>query len=310
MSDLSLYLEELRADRASWLGQIVFWHIPSVARVPVADFQDAMQKAGLAEFAPPLPRLSNTFRNISSKHARRGVPTADPGVYENYRIEEVKRAERRVVKDIVVQRVDGNNEELSYDVQVRMEYISATNQVRYWWIGKDHEDTNAQSMNLARLIADDFREAQGSYNSNVVRGVLRDILAASNATPIHNKAHFISLDFVHRVAGLELLSALISDIGVTAIPLNDSAKQREMIQQAYEAATVGKINTVLSDLDKLKGQPLTAHQFADLLEQKDQLKKKTKEYSALLSNALGESQNWLAIYEKRVMQLLPQVRPK
>lgn len=305
MADLSGYLEELKAERAAWLGQIVFWHIATATRVPVPDLQSAMELAHLKGFAPKEPRLTNVFRSVSSSHARKGVETDTPGVRENYRIEEVKRSEGRVVKDIVVQQVDGNNEELSYDVQVRLEYIQESNTVRYWWIGEG--DENPQSMNLAELIATDFRNAQGSYNSNVIRNILRNILEGSNATPIENKAHFVGLDFANRVAGLELLSETIPDIHITAIPLTDSAKQRKMIKQAYEAATVGKINGVLSELDELKGKKISADQFSNLLEQKDKIKTRTREYADLLQIALQESDNWLTIYEKRIMQLLPQV---
>lgn len=309
MNQLSEYLDEMRLESGAWLGHVVLWHLPTAARVPIKTLHAAMDAAELDKFKPPLPRLINTFRNISSLNARRRVPTDDPNIFENYKIEEVVRADRRVVKDIVVQRVNGKDEELSYDIQVRITYTSSNDEVTYRWIGSgdpdDHQDD--QSMNLARLIAEQFREATESYNSNIIRSLLREILDHCLATPIFNKAHFVSNDHARRVAGLAMLSNEIADINIIAIPLHDSAKQREMIKHAYEAATVGKINAALMDLDNLKGKQLSVDQLGDLMTQKQALKERTKEYSTLLQSALDESENWISIYEARVMQLLREV---
>ena len=305
-TDLSTYLGEIRSEQGRWLGQIVMWSLSADARVKVDDLHLAMEQAGLNEFAPKPPRISNTFRSVSSKHARKGVETDTPGVYENYKIEEVKRGDRRVVKDIVVQRVNQNDEQLSYDIQVRLEYVTENNDLRYWWIGNGEE--NQQALNLADLIAIDFRAAIETYNSNIVRGVLRKILDASFATSIYNKGYFVSNNFTHRVAGLEMLSALIEEINVTAIPLNDSAKQRDMLKQAYESTTVGRIASVLVDIDQFMKEGVTEEQIAHLLVQKDELTQRTQEYSSLLETSLRQSHIYLDLFEQRVQALIPRIK--
>lgn len=295
------YAKEMRGtDRNTWLGQLCWYSVPESARVETEDLRQALVSVGLEGFMPKAPADHDIFRRVCTAQERKKVATDEPGVYENYLVRNVSRKLKRIVRQIVVERRNENNEQLGYEPKVHIEYDGA-GRVKFHTLADDP----GQALEVAEAIEADFYAERNVFNSYILRELIRKVLEQSRATSVRRGVYFVMAENAGRMNSLEVLQGTLP-IEIHSLPLLDSKKQREMLKKAFEAETVGEIDKIMAEMDAMA--EITPDRYATVLTQMKELKAKTKQYSGLLEDALGEADFRLNIFEAKVRKLMDKVK--
>ena len=301
---LTEYAERLRGgDRSMFLGELVWFSVGEAASIRHDLLLAELTTLKLESFCPRIPRDDDVFRRTCSQHQRKRVPTALDGVFENYLIRDVKRGAGQVVKHIVVEQVDGANKRLDYTPAISLTFDSKTGKIE---VDVLSATPDAQVMNVAQLILQDFEREKGMVNSYGVRDLFRNILSMTGATSVRpgGGVYFVMQAKVEFVDALEALATKMLNVEVTSVPLVDDRKQRQMVRKAVEAETVGEIDKMLADIDEIMSGPeITSDRFMAMSTQMRDVRSRTQEYGELLDEELGNVDFRLKILEAKMRQL-------
>lgn len=307
-STFKQYVERIKAgDPGVVLGSLVWYSVSESVRITHANLSTRLKKLGLEDFTPNEPRDDDVFRRVCTAAARKRVPTSDPEVFENYLVRDVSRADGQVVKHIVVERVDGGNQRLSYEPAVSLCFTSDTSMIETEILASGYP----QAENLADLIRDDFDTERGSVNAYAIRELCRKAILATNATIVRpgGGVYFVMQARVDRVEALEEMAEKMDGVEVHSLPLIDDGKQRAMLRRAIEAETVDEIDSTLAEIEKLmKGPEITFERYGQMVARMNDVKSKTGEYAELLDEALGNTDFRLTQYQRAMKKLLDHVK--
>jgi hypothetical protein len=173
--NLREYKDRAKLDPTMWLGQAIAFRVAEACLISHDDLRKQLKAIGLEQFTPRAPKDEDVFRRVASGHARKRVPTATAGIFENYLIRDVSRGGGRCTKQIVVEVVDGTNKRLDYAPVVQLDFDGGlVSHHRILPTGSRVDSTQAE--NLAELIAADYAAERGQLNSYAVREMLRRVL--------------------------------------------------------------------------------------------------------------------------------------
>jgi hypothetical protein len=297
------FTEYADGDRDLFLGELVWFSVGEAASIRHDVLLAELTTLKLESFCPRIPRDDDVFRRTCSQHQRKRVPTALDGVFENYLIRDVKRGAGQVVKHIVVEQVDGANKRLDYTPAISLTFDSKTGKIE---VDVLSATPDAQVMNVAQLILQDFEREKGMVNSYGVRDLFRSILSMTGATSVRpgGGVYFVMQAKVEFVDALETLATKVSYVEVTSVPLVDDRKQREMVRKAVEAETTGEIDKMLAEIDEvMSGPEITSDRFMAMSTRMRDMRSRTQEYAELLDEELGNTDFRLKVLETKMRQL-------
>lgn len=288
------------------LGNLCFYSVRSDLRVTHADFMNKLTVCGLDDVAPKIPRDDDVFRRVCTEAQRKRVPTDDPEIYENYLIRDVKRSNKVVYKQIVVEQVNAVNKRLGYEPIIELKFeLGLITPTQLSGI------VSPEMWDLANHIISEYHTLRGCLNDYAVRETMRRVLLNADATVVRDGGgvYFVSAAKSEAVANLEDLALMMDGVQIGVIPLIDDERQRAMIKEAFENDTVGAIDSTLDAIDKMmKGPEITQKAYAKLFQEQQDLARKTKEYAEILDAELSTANVRLAAHSNALRRLLDHVK--
>ncbi len=317
MSMLTEQADRLRTtvDDDNLLGQLL-WYSMSEVRVPHADAVTLMNAQGILSVPLP-PKDGDVFKRVCSGVKRVKVPTDDPEVFENYRMVEFKD-DTTITRRVIRERVNSAGKKLSVDERFDIDFNRDTAFVKIRPIAVDYG--HYDDVSIGDQVKADYDTWKGCLNAYGLRQWLRGKVMGLGATMVRpgGGVYFVQQDRVSRLAALEAFGLSLQPYCVDqngavefhSLPLVDDRKQRDMIQKAFEAETVGAIDEVMVKIQELKGgkRKVSTERYAALVTQYQDLVAKTEDYENLLENKLASTQTRLELFDLSLRSLLGRVK--
>jgi hypothetical protein len=318
MTQFDTYAAHVRdLDPGMFLGQLVWYTVKENVQIPHADLLRALTLVGLEAHMPSVPSDVDVFRRKATNGARRQVPTATAGVFNNYLVRPVGNKDTATItRHVVREQVDANNVRLGYDTVAWITFTKVGSVVSSGLsdsaIGAPDHDTVDDIVNS---VLDAYRTERGCLDGFAVRDLIRRVLVAHKATNVRYPAggiYFLSLEHAVAVAGLEAVAADVEGMQVHSLNLLDDGKQRTMLRKAFEDESVGRAQELITEIQALikSGAPISKAKFASYKAALSQLNDRMTEYGGLLEVNLSTTKSSLLILQRGVMGLLKQVKAK
>lgn len=296
------------ADRAELLGRIC-WYTVRDSKIDHDELVQQMVDAGLDEFVPNAPKDDDVFRRVFRNGEREKITTPNPDIVDKLLVREVLRQDGEIVKHVVVERVDGAGKRLAYDEVVRVTFKAAMpERIEVVPLGNWH----AESMALAGRLSADYRATRGTVDAMAVRAVVRGVIEAAKSTLVRQGGgvYFVPEAEYDKVAGLEQLAGVATNVSFVQLALPDTDKQRDMVKEAFENESIGDVDKAVAEITGLlrSGEKITPAKFAGYNARLQDIRQRSKEYTALLSRNLSGTEFKLDILGKQVAALLNSVQ--
>lgn len=306
----SKYVERLRQkDPSVLLGSLCWYTVPEAIRVPHTEVTAALAAVGLDAHVPMAPADDDVFRQVCSSHQRKKVATDDAEIFENYLIRDVVRQGGRVVKQIVVEKVDRRGEKLAHKASVNLEFVVATSQLN---VRSLITPPNKQAMRVADLIKRDFKTYRGTCNAYGIRETFRRVIAGTGAVIVRPSGGVYFVPETRHVT-VEALAGFAADLpGVTfhPVPLINDADQSAMLREAIENETRETIQKTLDEIDALMSGPeISASKYQAMIDSMNSTISRTSEYSELLDDTLADCEILTKSYAAKMRTLFAHVKP-
>jgi len=313
VSQYTDYADRMKAlDRSLYLGQLVWYTVAEELQVPHDAIKTALSNVGLDAHTPRVPSDADVFRRKCSAAQRKKVPTAIPGVFDNYLVRDPGNdASDTIARQIIREQVDGANRRLSYETVAEVVFDRSSSVVTY--SVTDQALSNIDDVvAIGSGIVATYEAERGCLNGYAVRELIRRILVENHATNARYPAggvYFLSIDHAAAVAGIEDMAATLAGVHVHSLPLPDDGKQRDMVKRAFEAESIDRANAMVTEIAKLKaeGKKIGPDRYATFVTELNELKKKMGEYAGVLETSLHSTASSLTILQKQVIGLLSNV---
>jgi hypothetical protein len=306
--NLREYKDRAKLDPTMWLGQAIAFRVAEACLISHDDLRKQLKAIGLEQFTPRAPKDEDVFRRVASGHARKRVPTATAGIFENYLIRDVSRGGGRCTKQIVVEVVDGTNKRLDYAPVVQLDFDGGlVSHHRILPTGSRVDSTQAE--NLAELIAADYAAERGQLNSYAVREMLRRVLADCMAVPFLTGGglYFVSPVWTNRITEVEGMK--VPGMEMHSFPILDDTKQREMLRKSIEAETNEAMDKMLGEIETmLDGPEIPESTFRAMVERRSETKTKAKDYADMLDETLDNTNFRMQMVDAAMRKLLDHVK--
>lgn len=313
MSTISEYSDRVSDSEMPLLGSLL-WYTVSDVMIAHDDVVRAMVKSGIATRLPSPPRDADVFERVSKAAEQRKVPTASPGIFENYLVRNVGRDDEKITRRIVVEQVDPAGRRLNYEQVADVEFHRNTSVVDFTY------STNTGRPEVTDMLVNIVKEYQawrGHLNSYAVREWIRKFTLGLGATSVRPGVYFVMQDRMEEVEKLDtFVNSLPGGCAMHHLPLIDDTRQREMLRQAFETETNAEIDTMLSDMQDVfdKAQErgdsykITESRYLDYLNRYSELTEKAEEYEGLLESSLQTTHSRLKMFQSTVMKLHQHVK--
>lgn len=298
------YTDRILASDTPLLGFLVWYSVTEATEISHPDLVTALTDCGLDDFTPKRPTDKNIFKRSVTKQARKKVETDDPDIYENYLMRPVTESTGTVTRHIVVEQVDANNKRLDLAPVVSIEW-EAPDQITRAFLPVTKSGTKLhqhdQAMAVAELIEQDFNRDRNIVNAYGIRELIRRVVLSTNAISVKESGgvYFVFASKADTIEKLMVFADNFPGVGLSPVPLVDDTRQREMLRAAYEAETIGEIDKVLTEFDKIDGE-IPYKQFERISADLAAMKAKTTDYSTLLEDTLHGVDLKIKVYEARV----------
>lgn len=155
----------------------------------------------------------------------------------------------------------------------------------------------------------EYRKARTYLDSQTIRQMVRRQLDLMHSFLLrrNGSVYFIPGDEEARAVALcELLGWISPDSGFHILPLIDTAKQREMIQAAFEDEVHESAQAILHTLSEalLNEQPVTSAAWIDFMNKKEELQAMAVEYSDLIDREFIKAGTELSLLDDTMTELL------
>jgi hypothetical protein len=265
------------------LGSLCWYAVQARCKVSHDEFARRLSAEGLDRHIPAKPRDDDTFLRVTSDIERKREPV--PGhedVFENFLVRKVVHSKGHVIKQIVVEKVDGENKRLDYRPVVELEFITAGGEFVITPMGWP---TNPRALELAQTARDEYHAWRGSLPPNSVRTAINNVIVDAGATLVKPTGgiYFLLGHRLDQLRALERVLAGIEGAFVHGVPLIDETDQREMLRQAFIDESVGEMMRLTEEMNELAaGDKITGKRFTALNARMEAIKAKAAEYSGVL----------------------------
>lgn len=318
MTELDAYASRVdgQVDPTNLLGRLVWYSLPEM-RVPHDNLATMLDEAGIKAAPPRTPSDADVFRRVCSGVKRLRCSTADPDVFENYRMTEFKDTDT-ITRRVVRERVNTAGRKLGFKEVMDISFVRSTGDLVIRPI--EPMRPNSVASGIQDEVIDNYYEWRGCFNAQAIREWMRGLLMSFGGTMVRpgGGVYFLQERHLPTVEGLEAIGDVLSDMTVAdgsrvefhSLPLIDDRKQREMVQRAFEAETVDAIDALLVEINALtgSGKKISQDRFTGLMAQFQELTSKTKDYEGLLEDKLATTGHRLQIFSACLLTLRKQVK--
>lgn len=271
------------------LGHIVLFKVGSNAFMPHADAVRKATKYGLEKFLPTNPptdvdRIRTAFTNGEHGTENTVVPDGSGGykpVKDKLLIRTVRNEATRLVKRVVVERVDENEERLYYGEAWEI-LFNGTNLA----LTQIDNDAPTTAGNLAQRLAEKYRRTRGCIAPAGFQNLILEVLAKADAFNVSRAAYFVPQEAVVSLQALEDFVADIPEVRVNSFPLANTPKQQEFIATAAAEAIQDEADLLMASMATyLQGDVVGIRRRTSFSVEVVELEDKIKHYVEMLEDA-------------------------
>lgn len=307
-TEYSNHIRQLDTD--TYIGWISWYTVRDTLRVNHSKIAHLLDQTGLGRHLPRIPASSDVFRRVCSAAQRKRVPTSKTDVFRNFLLRDPgsRLDQKTIIRRVVREDVDASNNRLGYVEAGEAVFDRDTEQV-YTKVLSGGKITQE----ILHSIVENFKAEANMLNAYAIRELIRRVLVSANAIIVRPGGGVYFVAHAHNQT-LDALDTLATELGnevsFHALPLIDDRRQKEMLKAAFEAESVERVQTLVTEIADLKkkDQRITSDRYASYVTSLNDLKAKTLEYSELLESSLAESHSALQILARQVVGLLPNVK--
>lgn len=316
LADYERQVEQI--DPKYLLGQL-FWYSFSDIQLPHDVMVRELVKVGITDDLPEAPKDVNVFKRVVTRVKggfKKEKINSEQGLYEQVRVTDMTD-EYSITKRVIVDRVNSSGKKIESLEVADLVFDKETATVVRMPTGTGHEHWKGDQFAADVLDQyDQWRECFDTYNT---REWVRHYINNLGAIQVHPNGgtYFVPQNRAPKIDQLDQFAAAISEPGIYGkimlhpMPLIDAGRQREMVQNAYEAETVqalGEIQDKMTSILSQEGKTISAEQFADIESTWNELDDRTNEYQELLGRQLKTTRGQLTIATKQILQLRSRIK--
>jgi hypothetical protein len=295
ISDMAA-VENGAAGGPQFLGRLAWFTIGDM-RVNQSDLEVAFSRAGVDSKHMPNPlNARDAFRRATSKAERKNVavPNGTKGEKLNYLMRQVKCEGNLIVRHLVRELVNENNERLEYTPIIKFALEGNSMVVENLAI------TTSLEYDIRWEVDKEFRDGTEYYNGRHMREVVQRVLASCDPVAVRPSGgvYFTPEKHSETVQGLTKLVEAVADHGVTSqrsrfwsIPVIDAQEHRVMVKESLEdqvkdsaAALVAEMAQLLKGRGKEGARTITQGLAAQYINKVKELARMTTEYQEMLKD--------------------------
>jgi hypothetical protein len=307
------------------LGHLVIYNIANVDPVGEAELRTWFEELELnTRYLPGPPRQLDAFERATSA-AKSSYPMGggarkrDHGKHGQtvtLMMRNVTRDETRIVRHLVRELADHDNEELSYEVCLaEAQFVRShdpalpdgagdmTLTPDEDEIGRLQADERGTITGLLGQIETDYENRSRYVSADRLRKMLRDYIEDElTAVRIHAGVYFVHRRYAPTLAALRTLAGRFSG-ELTRIPLPDAAEMRTMVDGAFEAKAQADLESLARDIARAQSDP-KAYQVRKLHQRYLAVQTAAQEYQTTLDTHLAATEATLDLVQAQMASLL------
>ena len=301
----------------------VAWYGISDPKVEYEALKQRFEDLGLDEEALPAPlRPGDSFKRACRYAQESKLPVPGTDLYANILIRKVTTDADLLVWHMIVETVDAGGQKLGYDEIAALKFhkdqgtpdADGKPQGKLDIIRTPHSLGVGFKRLSDRAIArfrEEFEDAQKYIDSQTLRQTIRRQLDMMRAFLLrkNGSVYFLPTDQQEKAEALaDLLEWIGNGSGFHILPLIDTDKQREMIQAAFEDEVHDSAQKMLNDLQEalLQQQSITNGTWLDMLDRKEKLLERAREYSDLIDSEFKKAGTELAMLDDSLHEIMSQ----
>jgi hypothetical protein len=311
-------------DSEALLGHLVIYNIANVDPVQEAELRDWFTELGLnTRHLPGPPRQMDAFEKATSSaktsYPMGGTRKRDHGKHGQtvtLMMRNVVRDEIRIVRHLVRELADHDNEELSYEVCLAEAQFVRSNDPALPdgagdmtltpdedEIGRLQTDERAVITGLLGQIGTDYENRSQYVSADRLRKMLRDYIEDDlRAVRIHAGVYFVHRRHAKALAALRTLAGRFAG-ELTRIPLPDAAEMRSMVDGAFESKAQADLESLARDIARAQADP-KAYQVRKLHLRYLAVQNAAQEYQTTLDTHLTATEATLELVQAQMASLL------
>lgn len=311
MTDFSAYAARLKTGNPDvFLGSLAWYAVSESTTIDHQKLKQLLTRAGISTDGVAPPKDDDVFRRVCSavQENGKGLATGN-GTFIRVLLRDVKRVNREVHKQLVLEEIDANNETLAFTTTHKVVFHSLGNRIDITPIDPSPYPTISET--AIDAIQKGFVQEQGRHNAYAVRELIRRELTNAHATLVRptGGVYFVLRTNAPALDAVLKFGESIPGVNVHALPLIDDGKQREMIKDAVEGETVLEIDRLCGEIDKLLAGPeISTSRFQALMTTTKDLGSKTEEYSDLLEDSLNKAEARRKVLTAKMRKLFDHVK--
>lgn len=273
---------------------------------------------------PGFPRPTDVFKRACTAAEMKNVPgpvvevdgVENRTVY-NYMVRPSGHDADNVWRTIVRETLDASGHTLNYDELVRITFNRKSEKLRFNNVD-DNTDTDDPNVNEIVTAIIDYIKVEGDRITpyavrESVRRFMERELGAIKVRP-SGGVYFVNEKHAAEVEALDkTINSFEGSAAFHFLPLLDDSKQREMLRAAFEAESVGAIDSLIGEMveiTKKSDKKITSNQFAAFKVEYDRLRTKIVDYSDLLDEKMELSATRLEVMQQVLVELMTHVEFK
>jgi hypothetical protein len=306
------------------LGHLAIYNITGVDPVGEAELRGWFDELELnRRHLPGPPRQLDAFERATStaktSYPVGGTRRRDHGKHGQtvtLMMRNVARDETHIVRHLVRELADHDNEELSYEVCLaEAQFVRSTGLALPDGSGDmtltpyeteiDRLPPGERSIvtDLLHQIETDYQSRSQHVSADRLRKMLRDYIEDDlNAVRIHSGVYFVHRQHAATLAALRTLAARFAG-ELTRIPLPNATEMRSMVDGAFEAKAQADLESLARDIARAQSDP-KAYQVRKLHQRYLAVQNAAHEYQATLDTHLTATQATLGLVQAQMASLL------
>ena len=277
------------ANPGLFLGLLVWYTVPESLMIDYQEFTKLAIEADAAVAVKKAPKAWDVFLRACThvENGHKKLPTDQPNTYRNYLIRKAGTNADLVCKQVVMELVDQDNNQLDFGVMGDLRFNKRESSIE----GSPLDEDDEEFSKIVKEVSAYCDTMQGMLTSYTVRECFRQsmegpLMAVSVRTA--GGVYFVNPSKSEELAALEALATAIDGITFNVMPLIDDGNQRAMLKAAFEDDSVGELQKLMGEMQELiaKGGKVTDKQVAAFQERYTVLRTRTKNYAELLDDSL------------------------
>lgn len=291
-------LPVLQENPDAFLGFLCWYSVPESVWIDHVDWMNLVAEldAPIAMRRPP--KETDVFLRActATEKQYRRLPADSFGGegnrFHNYLIRNAGGNENYICKQIVLEEVDEQENQLGFTVVADLKFRRTTGAIEL----TQKTSMPNRSPRIAEAVTIYYEQKKNLLTAYAVRESLRHSLERNLfalSVRSSGSVYFVSMEFADGLAKVEALSQQIQGVTFHVLPLINDAHQRGMVQLAFEENTVGESTKILEEIIVLRDEQKTPtnKQIESWLKRFALLSERTELYTKILKETMESVQS-------------------